>query len=47
MYLVRPAGEIKRSKGVNNKVADGATLNSTFMLRYVHPIIPDERTDIF
>ncbi|TFK52070.1 concanavalin A-like lectin/glucanase [Heliocybe sulcata] len=34
MFLERPEGNIKTGDGVNDKVADGATLNSTFTFLY-------------
>lgn len=32
LYLERPEGEIRTKNGVNNKIAEGATVNSTFTL---------------
>lgn len=32
LYMGRPSGEVKTEDGVNDVVADGATVNSTFSL---------------
>ncbi|KDQ50393.1 glycoside hydrolase family 16 protein [Jaapia argillacea MUCL 33604] len=34
LYLDNPGGDVTRKGGVNNKVADGATFNSTFTFLY-------------
>ncbi|KZT21168.1 glycoside hydrolase family 16 protein [Neolentinus lepideus HHB14362 ss-1] len=34
MYLERPGGDVRTKDGVNDKVADGATFNSTFAFLY-------------
>lgn len=35
LYMERPGGTIKTKDGVNDKTADGATINSTFFFLYV------------
>lgn len=35
LYLNRPQGNINTKHGVNDKTADGATINSTFTILYV------------
>lgn len=36
LYLQKPPGKITTKGGVNNVVAEGATVNSTFTLLFVH-----------
>ena len=47
LYLKKPVGKITTKDGVNNVVADGATVNSTFTMLYVTSL-PDRvlRPDI-
>lgn len=35
LFLDKPSGAIQTKNGVNSKIAEGSTINSTFVIRYV------------
>lgn len=35
LFMQKPRGKVTKSGGVNDKLADGATVNSTFLISYV------------